>query len=246
MIVAAIRSYLALGGYLPRYQKWPSPLADLRCRLEKAEVLTLPTLALDEAKISDIIEIVDSYIKILDLTPEMVDDKLVPLKEDYLTVRNLRLAVNQSKFELRSIDRYQWIEPVAGLFHLGMNVPKVTANAFWGSVTDPTSLSRLNNVLARVTVDKKCSNFQQSHDFFRTVIDALVIALCIEDLSLSNISELKDWLAHHDWRRLIERVVEHVGPFATNDIREKAASKTENDVETALVAKKAAWAAAHP
>lgn len=79
----------------------------MRCRLEKAEVLTLPTLALDEAKISDVIEILDSYVKILDLTPEMVDNTLVLLKGDYLTVRNLRLAVYQAKFEPHFIDTYQ-------------------------------------------------------------------------------------------------------------------------------------------
>lgn len=127
-----------------------------------------------------------------------------------------------------------------------MNVLKVITKAFWGSVVDPTSLSRLNNVLGRKNVNQKCLIFQQNHDFFRTVIDALAIALCMEDLSLSNISGLKDWLAHNDWRRLIERAVEHVGPFATNDMRENAASKTEKDVETALAAKKAEWAAAHP
>lgn len=62
--------------------------------------------------------------------------------------------------------------------------------------------------------------------------------LCIEDLSLSNISKLKDWLAYNNWRWLIEQAVEHVGSFATNDIRKNAASKTEKDIETALAAKK--------
>lgn len=90
----------------------------MRCCLEKAEVLTLPTLALDKAKISDVIKILNSYIKILNLMPKMIDDTLVLLKKNYLTIRNLRLAVYQAKFELHFIDTYQWIELFAGLFHL--------------------------------------------------------------------------------------------------------------------------------
>ena len=127
-----------------------------------------------------------------------------------------------------------------------MNILKVITKAFWGSVVDPTSFSCLNNVLEQKNINQKCLIFQQSHNFFRTVINAFAIMLCIEDLSLFNISELKDWLAYNNWRWLIERAVKHVGSFAINDIRKNAASKTEKDIETALAAKKVEWAVAHP
>ena len=107
MIVVIICLYLVLDQYIPQYQKWLSLLADVHCYLEKAKILTLSTLAFNKAKISDVIEILDSYIKILNLTPKMVDNTLMLLKRNYLTIRNLRLAIYQAKFESHFIDTYQ-------------------------------------------------------------------------------------------------------------------------------------------
>lgn len=102
----------------------------MHCYLEKAKILTLSTLAFNKAKISDVIEILDSYIKILNLTPEMVDNMLMLLKRNYLTIRNLRLAIYQAKFESHFIDTYQWIKPFVGLLYFQMNVFKIITKAF--------------------------------------------------------------------------------------------------------------------
>lgn len=46
------------GRNIPIYQKWPSPLPDIRCRLEKADILPLPILAMNEGTIPESIDMV--------------------------------------------------------------------------------------------------------------------------------------------------------------------------------------------
>lgn len=103
---------------IPIYRKWPSPLPDIKCRPDTADVLPLPTLANNEATISGTIDIVQELAERLELTDEVVRDKLILLKGDLMTIRNYRRAIFRRQTELLPLNRYSWLEPVAGLFHL--------------------------------------------------------------------------------------------------------------------------------
>lgn len=71
---------------IPIYRKWPSPLPDVRCKLEPADILPLPTFAFNEGTIAGTIDIFEEIAKRLELTDEVVRDKLIILKGDLMTV----------------------------------------------------------------------------------------------------------------------------------------------------------------
>ena len=72
---------------IPIYRKWASPLADIRCSLEKADILSLPTLAYNEGTISGTIDIIRELTERLELIDEVVRDKSIFIKGDLMTVR---------------------------------------------------------------------------------------------------------------------------------------------------------------
>ncbi len=103
---------------IPIYRKWPSPLPDIRCRLKKADILPLPSFAMNESTITRSIDIVQELAERLELLDEVIRDKLILLKGDLMTVRNCRHAIDRWQEEILPLDRFHWLEPVAGLFYL--------------------------------------------------------------------------------------------------------------------------------
>ena len=100
------------------YRKWSFSLLDIKCRPDTADMLLLPTLANNKAIISGTINIIQELAERLELTDEVVRDKLILLKRDLMTIRNCWYAIFWRQAELPSLNRYFWLEPVAGLFHL--------------------------------------------------------------------------------------------------------------------------------
>ena len=56
------KSQLQLGHFLSKYCKWPLPLSDMHCAIEKADILLLPTLAYDKSTIVGIFDILQNLI----------------------------------------------------------------------------------------------------------------------------------------------------------------------------------------
>ena len=178
----------------------------MRCPIEKARVFPLPTLALDESKISQVVEILREYSKFLGLTDNMVSEKTIMVKGDWLTVRNVRIAMYQCTGEVTELDTFKWLEPIAGLFYLQMTVLKTFLQILWGKSRDASSLSRCHDALRRPKVFKDMKNFYACNDFFKTVIDANVIAFCITSARCKNISIYKKWLVNSDRLEEISRL----------------------------------------
>lgn len=107
---------------IPIYSKWASPLPDIRCSLEKANILPLPTLAFNKGTISGSIDIIGELAERLELTNEVVREKIILIKGDLMTVQNCRRAIYRQQDELQPLDKFDWLEPMAGLFHLQMNL----------------------------------------------------------------------------------------------------------------------------
>ncbi len=68
------------------YRKWETHLLNIRCRNEVAEILPLPTLPYNEGSIAGTIEILREIAERLRLSDEIVRDKVILLKGDFLII----------------------------------------------------------------------------------------------------------------------------------------------------------------
>ncbi len=73
---------------IPIHCKWPSPLLDIKCNPDTADVLLLPTLAANKVTISRTIDIIQELVERLELTDEVIRDKLILIKGDLMTIHN--------------------------------------------------------------------------------------------------------------------------------------------------------------
>ena len=113
------------GCQVSKYAKWLVPLSNIQCLMEKTKLLLLPTLLLDEVFISGTIDILKKYLKRLELDKIAVTNKSIICKGDFLMVCNITRAIYQQRNKKRLIYWYQYIEPIAGFFHMQINVLKL-------------------------------------------------------------------------------------------------------------------------
>ncbi len=85
--------------------KWQAPLQEVLCRIEKADIILLPTLLLDKALIAGYINILKEYLKRLEIEDLVILNKLFIFKSDFFTRRNVTRAIYQRQEELRPIER---------------------------------------------------------------------------------------------------------------------------------------------
>lgn len=228
------------------YQKWETPLPNIRCRNEAADILPLPTLPFNEESIAGTIDILREIAKRLGLSEEVVRDKIILLKGDLLTVRNCRRAIYRRQGEQLPSSRFHWLElPVAGLFHLQINFLSMLFDRFWGVAGDIVSLNHYAGILKRKYVTKAADNnhFYHSDDFLRTVMEALVITLCMQAAGCSTIESFHAWIEKSDRPSLIGNVEQScLGVTRVRSIQDKAFTRTNAAVAAALRAKKEQWA----
>ncbi len=74
-------------------------LKSIQCVKEKANILLLPILPYDESEISETIDILRELIQCLSLDDYVFEDKIVIVKEDWLTVQNITRAIYQKAEE---------------------------------------------------------------------------------------------------------------------------------------------------
>ena len=79
---------------MPKFFNWPISLKDIQCLVRKTDIITLPILPLNKSKILESIDLLDYLIERLGLE-SVVEDKLVPIKDDYMTIRNMTHALYQ-------------------------------------------------------------------------------------------------------------------------------------------------------
>ena len=219
-------------------------MPNIRCRNEVADILPLPTLPYNEGSIVGTIEILQEIAERLGLSDEIVRDKVILLKGDLLTVRNCRRAIYRRQGVDQPFLRFHWLEPVAGLFHMQINFLSMLFNRFWGVAGDIVSLNRYAGILKQKYIKKDADNshFHHSDDFLQTVIEALVIALCIHSAKCSTIDSFHVWIERSDWPSFIGNVEEScLGITKVRSIQNKASTRTNTAVAAALRAKKEEW-----
>ena len=227
------------GQILPKYWKWRMPLKKMQCAVQAADILPLPTLPHDESKISGTIEILQEIVARLGLDPHILHDKKVMFKGDYMTVRNITRAIYCKQEEPSYVYGFSWIEPVAGMFHLQMNILKLLLTTFWGQSGDEFSLQRLAMALRRSAVSPKNTHkeFHACDDFFRTVIQANVIVLCINESGCTSSAAFQTWLSRNNWPALLKLVQEkYLNPLSVHLIKKQADQQVESEVADLLKA----------
>ncbi len=66
-------------------------------------------------------------------------------------------------------------------------------------------LQRFHNVLAQKGVNIKIKDFHACDNFFKTIVQAHIIALCMHHQGLTKINDLQTWLFRNDWANLISQ-----------------------------------------
>jgi hypothetical protein len=112
----------------------------------------------DEANVDGAIRNIDNICRELGIGRTEIANKVVMFHSDDLTVRDIAIAKYLRVRDMGPFERFTWIEPIAGLFHLQMNVLKMLMYIFEGDVDrmHPPSLHLFRILLFREdSVDKE-------------------------------------------------------------------------------------------
>ena len=89
--------------------------------MRKADGIPLSILPLNEASIAETVYILRWLTKRLGLK-DVVEDKIISIKRDFLTVRNITRAIYRKQDKQNALYKFSWLEPIAGLFQLQINI----------------------------------------------------------------------------------------------------------------------------
>ena len=163
---------------MPKCFNWPMPLKDIRYIIKKANVILLPILPLNKATILKTINIL-RFLNERRSLESVIEDKIVPIKRDFLTIRNVTWALYCKQDEPNTLYKFSWLELIAELFYLQMNLLRLFHMIFWGKSRDQYLLQWFHIVLAQKRVSMKIKNFHIYNDFFKTIIQAHIIGFCM-------------------------------------------------------------------
>ena len=177
--------------------------------MDPADLVPLPTLPLYEFSILGTIDILKVYLKdTLELDDHVVRNKCIIFKGNFLTVRNIRRAIYCRHGEPLALNCFQYIEPIAGLFYLQMNVLKLFLGASWSEKDNCVSLTRFKVRLGRNNASRDAKDFYACDDFYKTVVKSFAILLCMHGAGSTNVATFKTWLSQNDWQKMIQDVEE--------------------------------------
>lgn len=94
----------------------------MKCLFIKADVVLLSTLTFDKGTIIGTNDVFQTIVIQLDLTNKMVSSKIIMMREDLFTVQNMQKSIFQLQNKLIILDKFDWLKPIAGLFHLQINL----------------------------------------------------------------------------------------------------------------------------
>lgn len=115
---------------------------------------------------------------------------------------------------------------------------------FWGISSNIVSLNRFAGILKQKYISKvvENGNFHHSNDFFRMIIEAIVITLYINIMGYQLIDKLQNQICKSDQSFLISKIeYDYLNIFKVNFIWTAAFYKTTITVTSMLKAKKKEW-----
>ena len=114
-------------------------------------------------------------------------------------------AIYQKQEKPEILYTMDWIEPIAGLFHLQMNILNLFTFTFLGQSNDECSLLRFSIALRR-KVHKDVKDYHSNNEFFRIIIHSHIIALCMHESGCAKFDSFKCWVFAQDWPELLKEV----------------------------------------
>jgi hypothetical protein len=133
-------------------------------------------------------------------------------KGDWLTIRNINSALFQCQDALMEDETFDFVEPVMGLFHLQMNVLKLSIGNYWGRADgkDLASLQHFVRMVGNNRVKKDAKAFRACLFFVNEVLDSHILAACMTATGTSTIETLATKLETVDWAGLVEALAENI------------------------------------
>lgn len=152
------------------------------------------------------------------------------------TTNTDRIALHRRKVELEPAMRFGWVEPVAGLFHLQMNVLKMLMHAFEGELAGESfGVRRFAGMLRRQGISKEIKDFHACDEFFRNLGDGYIIAFYMHysEIPAGDFDKLQDHLAAADWSKSVRAAMDKVGLglHQVNGLRREAAEEVLAEVK---------------
>ena len=84
--------------------------------------------------------------------------------------------------------------------------------------------------------------FHACNNFFKTVIDANVVALCITSAGFKDISTYKKWLVNSDWPEGISRLENlNLKPLEVQKLQSQVTQKVNKTTATTFAAEEKEW-----
>ncbi len=98
-----------------------------------------------------------------------------------MTIRNCQRVIYWRQEEILPLNRFHWLKLVAGFLHIQINLLSMLFNQFWGVADNVIFLNHYSGILKRKHIYKRLdnNNFYYMDEFFRVVIKAMVVTLCI-------------------------------------------------------------------
>ena len=129
--------------------------------------------------------------------------------------------------------RFDWVEPIAGLFHLQMNVLKMLLHVFEGEAAGESfGVRRFATMLRRQGVTKDVKDFHACDDFFRTLAEGYVVAMYMHTIGFpaGQFNQLDRHFKDSDWPECACRTVANLAYFQVEGIRGDAAKRVLQEV----------------
>jgi roadblock/LC7 domain-containing protein len=183
------------------YACLPADRTDMHC---------LPTMNLDETTIDGTAMVMEDIMEYCGVQPDELLTRSVFATGDQLSNARVR-AVKDLRIRDNVEDRHEWAVPKPGLLHVSMAYVQgfLKCHMAGTSGKDPTSLTRFAAMLARtrLTPDGKLIDFNAANRFVTAAWEAHVIAAAETQANVKSIKQLEEWVQSHNWRELIEKVV---------------------------------------
>lgn len=134
-----------------------------------------------------------------------------------------------------------WIEPIAGLFHLQMNILKLFTFTFWGQSNNECFFLHFSIALKR-KIYKNVKDFYSNNDFFCTIIHFNIIALCIHESGRTKFNLFQRWVSTQNWLELFKEVEKkYLYPFLVHLIHCQSENAVANKVNAIITAQQEDW-----
>lgn len=188
------------------------------------------------------IDVFCTFATQLGLSNEIIYDKIIMMRSNLLTIRNVQQSIFWYCGKLMKLNKFDWLDPTAGLFHLQMNLLTIMFDKLWGKSGNIASLSQFSRVLKRLKVSRDIKNFHAYNTFFKHLVDVHVIALLMEKSGQNSIDEFQVWIARSDLSNAIKQAQEqYLRPFYIQFVRTNARKKTEYEVIATFSNRKEEW-----